>query len=42
MEIMNTTYNEKNFIDEFNSFLDEFLKKTIHFIYKNHKYLGYF
>lgn len=42
MGIMNTAYNQKNFLDELNCFLEEFLEKTIHFIYKNHKYLGYF
>ncbi len=42
MAMINSAYAQKTFSEELHSFLDEVFEKVIHFVYKNHKYLGYF
>ncbi len=42
MAMTNSAYAQKTIIDELHTFLDEILEKSIQFVYKNHKYLGYF
>ncbi|WP_265936981.1 hypothetical protein [Halarcobacter bivalviorum] len=42
MTMINSAYAQKTFSEELHSFLDEVFEKVIHFVYKNHKYLGYF
>lgn len=42
MAMTNSAYAQKTFIDELHTFLDEMSERVIQFVYKNHKYLGYF
>ncbi len=42
MAMINNAYAQKTFNDELNIFLDKILEKAIQFVYKYHKYLGYF